>query len=85
MEGVIMNGKALVLVYLRHQQLYVLLKAVQQSLQCAGVGRAALSSPNLWQPSMFVLNLGQNLKKEQKRCEVKCNVCEKCVFFLPSV
>lgn len=50
-----------VLLYLRDQQLDVLLEAVKESLQGAGVGGAALPSPNLWQPSMFVLNLSQNL------------------------
>lgn len=49
------------LLYLCDQQLYVLFEAVQESLQGAGVGSAALPSPNFWQPSMFVLNLGQNL------------------------
>lgn len=38
------------LLYLRDQQLYVLLKAVQESLQGAGVGSAALPSPNFRQP-----------------------------------
>lgn len=52
------------LLYLRDQQLYVLLKAVQESLQGAGVGSAALPSPNFWQSSMFVLNLSQNLKEK---------------------
>lgn len=61
--------------YLCDQQLYVLFKAVQESLQGAGVGSAALSCPNLWQSSMFVLNLGQNLKKEQKVVH-KCSTCE---------
>lgn len=51
------------LLYLRDQQLYVLFEAVQESLQGAGVGSAALPSLNFWQPSMFVLYLGQNLKK----------------------
>lgn len=46
------------LLYLRDQQLYVLFEAVQESLQGAGVGSAALPSLNLWQSSMFVLNLG---------------------------
>lgn len=50
--------------YLRDQQLYVLFEAVQESLQGAGVGSAALPSPNLRKPSMFVLNLGQNLTKK---------------------
>lgn len=60
-----------VLPYLRDQQLYVLFKAVQESLQGAGVGSAALPSPNFRQPSMFVLNLGQNLKKRDiKQCRI---------------
>lgn len=52
------------LLYLCDQQLYVLFKAVQESLQGAGVGSAALPSPDFWQSSMFVLNLSQDLKKK---------------------
>lgn len=44
--------------YLRDQQLYVLFEAVQDSLQRAGVGGAALPSPDLRQPTMFVPDLG---------------------------
>lgn len=44
--------------YLCDKQLNVLLEGVQESLQGAGVGSAALPSANLWQPSMFVINLG---------------------------
>lgn len=54
------------LLYLCDQQLYVLFKAVQESLQGASVGSAALPSPNFWQSSVFVLNLSQDLKKVQK-------------------
>lgn len=61
------------LLYLCDQQLYVLFKAVQESLQGAGVSSVALSCPNFWQPSMFVLNLGQNLNKRTKSStEVLC-------------
>ncbi|TNN65921.1 hypothetical protein EYF80_023921 [Liparis tanakae] len=55
------------LLYLRDQQLDVLLEALQESLQGAGVGGAALPSPNLWQPSVLVLNLGQHLKKKNMK------------------
>lgn len=54
------------LLYLCDQQLYVLFKAVQESLQGAGVGSAALPSPDFWQSSMFVLNLSQDLKKKTR-------------------
>lgn len=53
--------------YLCDQQLYVLFKAVQEPLQRAGVGGAALPSTDFWQSSMFVCNLSQNLEgKTQK-------------------
>ena len=67
--------------YLCDQQLYVLLKAVQQSLQRAGVGRAALPSANFRKPPMFVLDLGQNLNtkehKQFRRCLILKKVCLK--------
>lgn len=66
------------LMYLCDQQLNVLFKAVQESLQGAGVGSVGLSCPNFWQPSMFVLNLGQNLTKEQKVAQ-KLSTCEQYV------
>ncbi len=53
------------LLYLCDQQVNVLFKGVQESLQSAGVGSAALSSPNFRQPSMFVVNLGQNLERKK--------------------
>lgn len=51
--------------YLCDEQLNVLLEAVQESLQGAGVGGAALPSPNLRQSPMFVGDLGQHLQKGQ--------------------
>ena len=62
-----------VLPYLRDQQLNVLFKAVQESLQGAGVGGAALSSLNLWQSSMLVLDLRQNLEKTRQNNTTKKN------------
>ena len=51
--------------YLCDQELYVMFKAVHESLKGAGVGSAILSSSNLWQPPMLVLNLGQYLEEHR--------------------
>lgn len=53
-----MFTRRLSMLYLSDQQLNVLLEAVQESLQGAGVGSAALPSADLRQSSMFVSNLG---------------------------
>lgn len=68
------------LLYLCDQQLYVLFEAVQESLQGAGVGSAALPSPNFWQSSMFVLNLSKNLQKT-KNGNQKCSVTRHASIF----
>lgn len=52
--------------YLRDEQLDVLFKTVQESLQRVGVGRVSLPCSDFWKSSMLVINLRQNLNKEQK-------------------